>query len=54
MVISNYEIIHHAGQFVSMNTALGILLKACIYILIMYQTYTLTQKRKNAIEVSEQ
>ena len=46
IIISNYMIIRYTGHFVSMNTALGILLKICIYILIMYQVYTLGQKRK--------
>lgn len=52
MIINNYMIIRYAGQFVSMNTALSILLKACIYILIVYQTYTLRQKRKSALELN--
>lgn len=43
----------YVGQFVSMNTALGLLLKISIYGLILYQTYVLNKKRKNAIEVSE-
>jgi hypothetical protein len=33
--------------------ALSILLKTCIYILIMYQTYTLGQKRKHAVEAAQ-
>ena len=54
IAITTYEMIRYAGQFVSMNTTLGLLLKICIYILILYQTYVLNKKRKNAIEVSEQ
>ncbi|MDD6811000.1 MAG: helix-turn-helix transcriptional regulator [Lachnospiraceae bacterium] len=46
MAINFYMIVRETGQVVSMNTTLGILLKASIYILIMYQTYTLEQKRK--------
>lgn len=54
IILANYEMIRYAGQYVSMNTALGLLLKICIYILILYQTYVLNNKRKNAIEISEQ
>jgi transcriptional regulator with XRE-family HTH domain len=53
MVINNYALIRYAGQYVSMNTALSILLKTCIYILIMYQTFTLGQKRKHAVEAGQ-
>ena len=57
MVISNYMLIRYAGQFLSMNlsmnTVLGILLKACVFILIMYQTYVLGQKRKYALDAGE-
>jgi len=54
IAITNYEMIRYAGQYVSMNTTMGLLLKICIYILILYQTYVLYKKRKNAIEISEQ
>lgn len=54
IILANYEMIRYAGQYVSMNTTLGLLLKICIYILILYQTYVLNKKRKNAIEISEQ
>lgn len=54
IILANYEMIRYAGQYVSMNTTLGLLLKICIYILILYQTYVLNNKRKNAIEISEQ
>ncbi len=53
IVITNYEMICYVGQFVSMNTALGLLLKISIYGLILYQTYVFNKKRKNAIEVTE-
>ena len=53
-ILANYEMIRYAGQYVSMNTTLGFLLKICIYILILYQTYVLNKKRKNAIEISKQ
>lgn len=52
MVVSNYMLIRYAGEFVSMNMALGILLKICIYILIVYQTCVLNRKRKYALENS--
>lgn len=54
IAIREYEMIRYAGQYVSMDTTLGALLKICIYILILYQTYVLNNKRKNAIEISEQ
>ena len=54
IILANYEMIRYTGQYVSMNTTLGLLLKICIYILILYQTYVLNNKRKNAIEISEQ
>lgn len=54
IILANYEMIRYAGQYVSMNTTLGLLLKICIYILILYQTYVLNNKRRNAIEISEQ
>jgi hypothetical protein len=37
-----------------MNAAIGIIFKMCIYILIMYQTYTLGKKRKSAIETKKE
>lgn len=54
IILANYEMIRYAGQYVSMNTTLGLLLKICIYILILYQTYVLNNKRKNAIEINKQ
>jgi transcriptional regulator with XRE-family HTH domain len=53
IIINNYELIRYAGQYVSMNSALSLFLKTCIYILIMYQTYVLVQKRKRAVEAGE-
>lgn len=54
IILANYEMIRYAGQYMSMNTTLGLLLKICIYILILYQTYVLNKKRKNAIEINKQ
>ena len=51
MVMNNYMLIRYTGQFLSMNAALGTLLKAGIYILIIYQTYILGQKRKSALGI---
>ena len=53
IALRSYGIIHYAGQFVSMNTALQALLKISIYTLILYQSYILGKKRRNAISVSE-
>lgn len=53
IVIRKYEMICYAGQYVSTDTTLGALLKICIYILILYQTYILYNKRRKAIEISE-
>lgn len=53
MISSSYMIIRYAGQFVSMNTALGILLKTSIYILIIFQVFTLYKKRLSAVEMEK-
>lgn len=45
MAVNNYMVIHHSKAFPSMNTALNILLKTCIYVLIICQTYILGKKR---------
>lgn len=52
MAVNSYMMICYAGEFVSMNAALNMLLKVCIYVLIMYQTYVLSRKRKNALDMS--
>lgn len=54
MVFGCYMLIRYAGEFVSMDTALGIMMNVCIYILIMYQTYILSKKRKNVLDISNQ
>lgn len=53
IVVNNYMLIRYAGDYLSMNTALNILLRLCIYTLIIYQTYVLGQKRKKALDVKE-
>lgn len=52
IILSNYQLIRFAGQYASMSTTLEMLLKLCIYALIIYQTYVLNKKRKNAVEIS--
>lgn len=53
VIIYNYQMIRYAGQYLSMKTTLELALEMAIYGLILYQTFTLTKKRKNAIEVSD-
>lgn len=45
ILLNTYCVVRYAGQFVSMNTALNLVLKICIYLLIIYQAYIM--KRKN-------
>ena len=52
IVINNYQMIRYAEQYLSMNTTVRLVLQMAIYGLILYQTFTLTKKRKNAIEIS--
>ena len=49
MIINTCVIVRHTSQFISMNTAVGLLLKLCIYLLFIYQVYTLSRKRKLAV-----
>ena len=49
MIINTCVIVRHTSQFISMNTAVGLLLKLCIYLLFIYQVYTLSKKRKLAV-----
>lgn len=51
MIINTYNIICYTGQFVSMNTALGILLKTCFYLLIIFIASQLEKKRKHAVAI---
>lgn len=53
VIIRNYQMIRYAGQYLSMNTTLRLVLEMAIYGLILYQTFTLAKKRKNAIEISD-
>lgn len=52
IVINNYQMIRYAEQYLSMNTTVRLVLQMAIYGLILYQTFMLTKKRKNAIEIS--
>ena len=52
IVINNYQMIRYAEQYLSMNTTVRLVLQMAIYGLILYQTFTLAKKRKNAIEIS--
>ena len=52
IVINNYQMIRYAEQYLSMNTTVRLVLQMAIYGLILYQTFMLTKKRKNAIKIS--
>lgn len=47
ILLNTYSVVKYAGQFVSMNTALNLLLKICIYLLIIYQAYIVKRKNHN-------
>lgn len=50
LVVTNCQMMITAGNHVSMNTSLNILLRISIYGLIMYQTRVLWNKRRDATE----
>lgn len=50
LVFSYGQIIWHAGQFLALNNTLRLWVELAIDGLILYQTYTLAQKRKKAGE----
>lgn len=52
IIWSTYSNIRWAAEFISMNTALNLLLKICIYFLIIYQVYIMKQKREQALAVT--
>ena len=52
IIWSTYSNIRWAAEFISMNTALNLLLKICIYFLIIYQTFIMKQKREQAFAVT--
>jgi len=45
MMISTGIMMIYAAQYMSMTTALGILLKLCVYLLFIYQVYVMNRKR---------
>ena len=49
IIWSTYSNIRWTAEFISMNTALNLLLKICIYLLIIYQAYIMKQKREQAL-----
>ena len=52
LIFTNYQLIVNTRQYFSMNSTIRLVLEVAIYGLIIYQTYTLGIKRKNAIEIS--
>ena len=52
-IITLYPAVIGAGEFLALNISSRIVLSIAIYVLILYQTYTLYKKRLNAIEVKE-
>ena len=52
ILMNTYSFISPSSQSLSMNAALNLLLKVCIYFLIIYQTFIMKQKRKHAIDIS--
>ena len=52
-IITMYPAVIGAGEFLALNISSRIVLSIAIYVLILYQTYTLYKKRLNAIEVKE-
>lgn len=56
IIFNIYSVIRYATEsvligFVSLNTALSLLLRICIYLLIIYQVYIVKRKRDNAADV---
>lgn len=52
-VMATYIQVKYAYQFVTMDTALRTSLSICIYLLVIYQVYTLKRKRCLALEMSQ-
>ena len=51
IILSNYQLIVHANQYLSMNTTVGLVLEIAMHGLVIYQTYVLWIKRKNANDI---
>lgn len=52
IILSNYQLIVYGKQYLSMNSTVNLVLRITIHGLIIYQTYVLWVKRKNAIDIS--
>ena len=52
IIYSNYNLIVHANQYLSMNSTVRLVLGIAIHCLVIYQTYVLWIKRQNAIDIS--
>ena len=52
IIYSNYNLIVHANQYLSMNSTVRLVLEVAIHCLVIYQTYVLWIKRQNAIDIS--
>lgn len=53
IILSNYQLIVYGKQYLSMNSTVNLVLEIAIHGLVIYQTYVLWIKRKNAIDVKE-
>ena len=52
LIMNTYSYISPSSQFLSMYAALNLLLKICIYFLIIYQACTMKKKREFAVGVT--
>ena len=52
IIYSNYNLIVHTNQYLSMNSTVRLVLEIAIHCLVIYQTYVLWIKRQNAIDIS--
>ena len=52
IIYSNYNLIVHTNQYLSMNSTVRLVLEIAIHCLVIYQTHVLWIKRQNAIDIS--
>ena len=52
IIYSNYNLIVHANQYLSMNSTVRLVLEIAIHCLVIYQAYVLWIKRQNATDIS--
>ena len=52
IIYSNYNLIVHANQYLSMNSTVRLVLEIAIHCLVIYQTYVLWIKRQNATDIN--